>query len=309
MSTPAVGPAERYAKFRERQANPEFASFRELYDFDFDPFQVAACGALTDGDGVLVAAPTGSGKTVVGEYAVHLALHPGPQVLLHHADQGAVQPEVQRPGQALRHRHGRPAHRRQRDQRRRPRRGDDHRGAAQHAVRGLARAQGPRLRRPRRGALPGRPLAGRGLGRGDHPPARSRSASSRCPPRSATRRSSATGSPRCAAAPRSSSTSTARSRCGSTCSRAAGCTTCSPTTTTARSTPTWSGWRTARRSASRPARPGRGGHRPRRTQPPYRPEIIDRLDGGRRCCPRSRSSSAGRAATPPCSSAWPRACG
>jgi ATP-dependent RNA helicase HelY len=74
MSTPAVSPADRYARFRERQAAPEFTSFRELYDFDFDPFQVAACGALTSGDGVLVAAPTGSGKTVIGEYAVHLAL-------------------------------------------------------------------------------------------------------------------------------------------------------------------------------------------------------------------------------------------
>src|SRR6266702_906615 len=77
MSTPAVTPAEQYARFRERQAAPEFTSFRELYDFDFDPFQVAACGALTSGDGVLVAAPTGSGKTVVGEYAVHLALKQG----------------------------------------------------------------------------------------------------------------------------------------------------------------------------------------------------------------------------------------
>jgi len=77
MSTPAVSPADRYARFRERQAAPEFTSFRELYEFDFDPFQVAACAALTDGDGVLVAAPTGSGKTVVGEYAVHLALTQG----------------------------------------------------------------------------------------------------------------------------------------------------------------------------------------------------------------------------------------
>jgi len=77
MSTPAVTPAEQYAKFRERQAAPEFTSFRELYDFEFDQFQVAACGALTAGDGVLVAAPTGSGKTVVGEYAVHLALEQG----------------------------------------------------------------------------------------------------------------------------------------------------------------------------------------------------------------------------------------
>src|SRR5580693_2497230 len=76
MTTP-VGPAESYARFRERQAAPEFASFRDLYGFDFDPFQVAACTALTSGDGVLVAAPTGSGKTVVGEYAVHLALEQG----------------------------------------------------------------------------------------------------------------------------------------------------------------------------------------------------------------------------------------
>src|SRR5579859_4963499 len=81
MSTPAASsapaPAERYAKFRERQANPEFTAFREQYDFAFDDFQVAACGALSVGDGVLVAAPTGSGKTVVGEYAVHLALAQG----------------------------------------------------------------------------------------------------------------------------------------------------------------------------------------------------------------------------------------
>jgi ATP-dependent RNA helicase HelY len=77
MSTPAVGPAEKYARFRERQAAPELASFRDLYDFEFDPFQVAACTALNGGDGVLVAAPTGSGKTVVGEFAVHLALGSG----------------------------------------------------------------------------------------------------------------------------------------------------------------------------------------------------------------------------------------
>jgi ATP-dependent RNA helicase HelY len=73
-------PADRYASFRERQAepkSPEFASFRALYEFDFDDFQVAACGALGGGSGVLVAAPTGSGKTVVGEYAVHLALAQG----------------------------------------------------------------------------------------------------------------------------------------------------------------------------------------------------------------------------------------
>jgi ATP-dependent RNA helicase HelY len=70
-------PAERYAASRERQLDPEFASFRALYDFDFDDFQVDACRALSAGRGVLVAAPTGSGKTVVGEFAVHLALAQG----------------------------------------------------------------------------------------------------------------------------------------------------------------------------------------------------------------------------------------
>ena len=70
-------PAQRYAAFRDRQAHPELASFRALYDFEFDDFQRQACVALNDGNGVLVAAPTGSGKTVVGEFAVHLALERG----------------------------------------------------------------------------------------------------------------------------------------------------------------------------------------------------------------------------------------
>jgi len=70
-------PADRYAAFRDRKGDPEFASFRALYEFGFDDFQVAACRALGAGSGVLVAAPTGSGKTVIGEYAVHLALAQG----------------------------------------------------------------------------------------------------------------------------------------------------------------------------------------------------------------------------------------
>ena len=56
---------------------PGLTAFRRLYDFDFDEFQVTACDALEGGHGVLVAAPTGSGKTVVGEFAVHLALATG----------------------------------------------------------------------------------------------------------------------------------------------------------------------------------------------------------------------------------------
>jgi ATP-dependent RNA helicase HelY len=75
-------PAQRYLAIsgeqgKERQSDPEFASFRSLYDFEFDDFQVAACQALSGGNGVLVAAPTGSGKTVVGEFAAHLAVEQG----------------------------------------------------------------------------------------------------------------------------------------------------------------------------------------------------------------------------------------
>ncbi len=72
-------PAERYSAARRRQAEERTAlgSFRQLYPFGLDPFQVRACETLEAGLGVLVAAPTGAGKTVVGEFAVHLALSRG----------------------------------------------------------------------------------------------------------------------------------------------------------------------------------------------------------------------------------------
>ncbi len=78
MATQA-SPADRYAAARRRRSEhgPVLAAFEALYDFSFDDFQLTACRALNDGHGVLLAAPTGSGKTVVGEFAVHLALAGG----------------------------------------------------------------------------------------------------------------------------------------------------------------------------------------------------------------------------------------
>ncbi|HKT04913.1 MAG TPA: DEAD/DEAH box helicase [Rugosimonospora sp.] len=98
-------PAERYAAARRRAAGaepptasldrsdalppaasldtsgvnraPALAAFAEDLDFGLDPFQQEACAALEAGSGVLVCAPTGAGKTIVGEFAVHLALLQG----------------------------------------------------------------------------------------------------------------------------------------------------------------------------------------------------------------------------------------
>ena len=70
-------PAERYAASRRRGSGTALAEFAAGYEFGLDPFQLDACEALQDGRGVLVAAPTGAGKTVVGEFAVHLALRTG----------------------------------------------------------------------------------------------------------------------------------------------------------------------------------------------------------------------------------------
>ncbi|MGA5196987.1 DEAD/DEAH box helicase [Streptomyces exfoliatus] len=77
--TEDLTPAQAYAAARARNAEraTALAPFREMYDFDLDPFQIEACKALEAGKGVLVAAPTGSGKTIVGEFAVHLALTQG----------------------------------------------------------------------------------------------------------------------------------------------------------------------------------------------------------------------------------------
>jgi len=52
-------------------------SFAARYPFPLDAFQVEAIGALDVGESVLVAAPTGSGKTVVAEFAIERALAAG----------------------------------------------------------------------------------------------------------------------------------------------------------------------------------------------------------------------------------------
>ncbi|WP_169582600.1 MULTISPECIES: DEAD/DEAH box helicase [Microbacterium] len=72
------GPAERYARARESAAldrtHPITAAFAAAQRFTLDEFQLEGCRGLEEGRSVLVAAPTGAGKTIVGEFAVHLAM-------------------------------------------------------------------------------------------------------------------------------------------------------------------------------------------------------------------------------------------
>ncbi|WP_216204713.1 DEAD/DEAH box helicase [Amycolatopsis aidingensis] len=76
-SSTSSTPAEAYAGSRRRAAYPQLTRFAAEASFEFDQFQRQGCEALEDGHGVLVCAPTGAGKTVVGEFAVHLALAEG----------------------------------------------------------------------------------------------------------------------------------------------------------------------------------------------------------------------------------------
>src|SRR5581483_7651654 len=58
-------------------ATADRATFEAERPFPLDPFQSSALDALDKGRSVLVAAPTGSGKTLVAEYAIACALAQG----------------------------------------------------------------------------------------------------------------------------------------------------------------------------------------------------------------------------------------
>ncbi|MCL6435260.1 MAG: RNA helicase [Leptolyngbyaceae cyanobacterium HOT.MB2.61] len=53
---------------------------KTLFPFELDDFQLQAIAALEAGRSVVVCAPTGSGKTLIGEYAIHRALAQGRRV-------------------------------------------------------------------------------------------------------------------------------------------------------------------------------------------------------------------------------------
>ncbi|EFP56811.1 MULTISPECIES: DEAD/DEAH box helicase [Dermacoccus] len=72
-------PAEKFAQAARRRKfdSSHLGHFVETLPYPLDDFQSEAARTVQDGRSVLVAAPTGAGKSVVGEFACYLAVHTG----------------------------------------------------------------------------------------------------------------------------------------------------------------------------------------------------------------------------------------
>ena len=77
-----LSPAERFAASKKRAMGKDSAlsEYIERLSFTLDDFQIEACKELERGSGVLVAAPTGAGKTIIGDFATHLSQRQGKRI-------------------------------------------------------------------------------------------------------------------------------------------------------------------------------------------------------------------------------------
>ena len=69
-----LSPSERFALAKQKKDLPLLEAFASQLDVQLDPFQREACAVVERGNSVLVAAPTGAGKTIVAEFAIFRAM-------------------------------------------------------------------------------------------------------------------------------------------------------------------------------------------------------------------------------------------
>jgi len=72
--TTELSPAERFALAKSKRSLPILDAFTDKLAIDLDPFQREACALVEQGKSVLVAAPTGAGKTIIAEFAIFKAM-------------------------------------------------------------------------------------------------------------------------------------------------------------------------------------------------------------------------------------------
>src|SRR5579859_1041372 len=78
MEEQVVAPADTET---QTEATDDIATFVTRYPFPLDAFQLEAIAHLAQGQSVMVAAPTGTGKTMVAEYAIWRAQQQGQRVI------------------------------------------------------------------------------------------------------------------------------------------------------------------------------------------------------------------------------------
>ena len=96
------GSPDAWVNDRDPLIEAQIDQFSVLFPFPLDEFQRDAIRILLNGDSVMVAAPTGTGKTVVAEFGVYQSFKRARSRHLHDADQGALQSKVPRPSGNLR---------------------------------------------------------------------------------------------------------------------------------------------------------------------------------------------------------------
>jgi ATP-dependent RNA helicase HelY len=72
--TTELSASERYAASKQKRQLPILDAFTDKLPIALDPFQREACALVEQGKSVLVAAPTGAGKTIIAEFAIFKAM-------------------------------------------------------------------------------------------------------------------------------------------------------------------------------------------------------------------------------------------